>query len=203
MKKVAWTLLFCLLFALCACGEAQPSDGGGEQSGTEIALNKTELTVYIGMDEQLLVSNASGKTVVWKSSDEAVASVEAEGSGAFVKGIEVGTATVTATVEGKTLTCAVTVKESPLFVFLPDGPTGSFKNGRLVLLPNDVATVKAMSEIEFSGTPEWKSSDESVGMVEFQGLIARIKAVARGECTVTVECDGFSASFLLLVGKTA
>lgn len=197
-------LIACMLFAFGGCGEKEtPPPDDNPPSGTVIALNKTELTVFVGSEEQLLLENASGKTAVWESSDKTVATVDAEGTGAFVKGIKAGTATITVTVEEQKLTCTVTVRESPLSVFLPDAPTGSLRNGRLVLIKNGVATVRAMSEIELSGTPKWTSSDESVGTVEYQGLIARVKAVARGECTITVECDGYKASFTLLVGKVA
>ncbi|MBQ4066698.1 MAG: Ig domain-containing protein [Clostridia bacterium] len=55
--------------------------------------------------------NAANKTVIWASSDPAVATVDANGK---VTAVAAGTATITATTEdgGKTATCAVTVSHS-------------------------------------------------------------------------------------------
>ncbi len=201
MKK-KFLLLICLLTALCcmlcACGEVpiDPPDPG-------LTLDRTSLTLMDGGEGQLTVSFQGEKTISWTVSDKSVVSVTADGAKATVKGLKEGTATVTAACDDLTATCTVTVKRSALSVYLPDGPTGSLKNGRLVLVKNGVATVRAMSDTPLTGVPKWSSSDESIGTVESQGLIARVKAVARGVCTITVECDGYSASFTLFVGKTA
>ena len=200
-KKIL--LLFCILTALCcmlcACGETpivDPPDPG-------LTLDQTSLTLWNGEEGRLTVSFEGGKTIAWTSSDESVVSVTADGAKATVKGLKEGTATVTASCGELTATCTVTVKASPLSVFLPDGATGSLKNGRLVLVKNGKATVKALSEVPLKGEAKWTSSDESVGKVEYQGTICIVTAVARGECTITVECDGYRASFTLFVGKTA
>ncbi len=201
MKKRIWiavSLIACMIVCVL------PALGGCDGPKTDIALDKPAVTVYVGEEEQIMLQGASGQTVVWKSSDESVATVEAEGIGAYIKGISAGSTTVTASIGGEeAAVCEVTVKDSPLYVFLPDGGTGSLKNGRLVLLKNGTATVKAISDVPLTGTPEWRSSDESVGTVNYQGLICLVTAVARGECTITVECDGYRASFTLYVGKTA
>ncbi len=204
MKKrvlLLLSLVAALCCLLCACGEGKvpvdPPDSG-------LTLDKTELTLWSGEEVTLTASFEGGKKVTWESSDESVVTLRADGATAGVKALGAGTATVTVSCgDDMTATCAVTVKDSPLSVFLPDGPTGSLKNGRLVLVKNAVATVRAISAAQLSGDPTWTSSDESIATVEYQGLIARVKALARGECTITVECDGYRASFTLFVGKTA
>lgn len=74
-----------------------------------VTLNKTTLTMDIGDEETLTATvapnNATNKTVTWSSDNTAVATV-ANGK---VTAIAAGTATITATADGKSATCAVTV----------------------------------------------------------------------------------------------
>ena len=84
---------------------------------TAIALNKTSTTIYKGATETLTVSytpeNANtGKTVVWSSDKESVATV----TNGVVKGISEGTANITVkTTDDKfSATCAVTVEKAAL-----------------------------------------------------------------------------------------
>ena len=79
---------------------------------SSVSLNKTELTLPRTESYTLVAtinpSDASDKSVTWKSSDESVAKVDANGK---VTALKVGTATITVTtVDGaKTATCEVTV----------------------------------------------------------------------------------------------
>ena len=74
-----------------------------------MALNKAKTTVYVKKTQQLTVNGGTGKTT-WKSSNKKVATVNANG---VVKGIKPGTATITATKNGKKFKCKVTVKWEP------------------------------------------------------------------------------------------
>ena len=62
-------------------------------------------SISVGNGVQLSVTNSSG-TVKWKTSDKKVASVTSKG---YVTGKTAGTATITATVSGVTVSCLVTV----------------------------------------------------------------------------------------------
>lgn len=77
---------------------------------TSATMNKTSLELTVGSTSELSVTikptNATNKTVTWKSSDAKVATV----SNGKVTAIGAGTATITATVDGKTATTKVTVK---------------------------------------------------------------------------------------------
>ena len=78
---------------------------------TGITLNQSSLSLDKGATSQLTAtitpSNATDKTVTWKSSDDSVASVDANG---LVTAKKAGTATITATSSnGKTATATVTV----------------------------------------------------------------------------------------------
>ena len=76
-----------------------------------IALDKSELTLTEGDSTTLyatLTPEGAAGTVSWKSSDEKVATVDSNGT---VTAVAPGTATITATVNGQSATCKVTVEE--------------------------------------------------------------------------------------------
>ena len=81
---------------------------------TDITLNNTTLTLYVGKTAQLTVTvnptNATNQGISWTTSDSTVATVSEAG---LVTAKKVGTATITATSSdgGKTATCAITVKK--------------------------------------------------------------------------------------------
>ena len=82
---------------------------------TEIVLNYTEATIYVGetleLTATLLPENATDQTITWKSSNTKVAAVRRK----IVTGIAEGTAIITAkSNDGVEATCVITVK-------LPDG----------------------------------------------------------------------------------
>ena len=94
------------------------TDAAPEKPLTGISLSATSMRVAPEQSKQLTVNftpaDADGdKTVTWTSSDESVATVDAEGN---VTGVKVGTATITATCGDFTATCEVTVSENPFFV---------------------------------------------------------------------------------------
>ena len=76
-------------------------------SKASLALNKTKDTIICGKSDQLkaTVKGTSSK-VSWRSSDPKIASVDSNGK---VKANMAGTAAITATVNGKSASCAVTV----------------------------------------------------------------------------------------------
>ena len=86
---------------------------------TGVSLNKTDLTLTAGDSEQLTATVAPGdaadKTVIWASSDTAVAMVDESGN---VAAIGEGTATITVTTAdgGKTAVCTVTVRSGGGYV---------------------------------------------------------------------------------------
>ena len=72
-------------------------------------ISKTAASVLVGKAFTLKITGTS-EVPLWKSSDESVASVTAKGE---VTGKTVGTATISAVFQSKTLECEVTVKEDP------------------------------------------------------------------------------------------
>lgn len=75
----------------------------------EIALNHTELTLYVTTGSSLKVT-PEGSAVEWSSSDESVVSVSQKGA---LQALKTGKAVVTAKIGGKRLECTVTVIPLP------------------------------------------------------------------------------------------
>ncbi len=74
---------------------------------TTIKLNKSSASVYVKKSIKLKATvKGTGKKVTWKSSDSKIATVK----NGKVTGVKAGKATITATVNGKSATCKVTVK---------------------------------------------------------------------------------------------
>lgn len=92
---------------VCVCGKQKPVTGVAVES---VTLDKTKLTLEIGGTETLTASvlpdNATDKTVTYTVAPAGVVTVDEDGN---VTAIKDGTATITATANGKTATCSVTV----------------------------------------------------------------------------------------------
>ena len=86
-----------------------PSGGDGDENVT-ISLDATTKALP-RLEEFVLEATVSpsGKTVTWSSSDPTIASVTADGNKVTVKGLKVGTATITAKIGDVIATCEVTV----------------------------------------------------------------------------------------------
>ena len=150
---------------------------------TGVSLNKTSLSLTVGESQSLSAtvspSNASDKSVSWKSSDTSVATVDGSGN---VKAVKAGTAKVTVTTKdgSKTATCNVTVKSSSVAVtsislnkkdlYLSEG-----ESEKLIVTfnPSD-ATNKEVT---------WESDTPSKATVDNNG---NVKAVKAGTATITV-----------------
>ena len=80
---------------------------------TTIKLNKKSMSLYVG-DTGSLKATTTGPAypVSWRSSDSSIATVSGNGKSAVVKGVKAGKCTVTATCNGKSASCTVTVKEA-------------------------------------------------------------------------------------------
>lgn len=112
MKKIlSITLAVLLLIALAACNNHQDDVVHPEA----VILEKEAITLQVGESETLSAVvdlNATDRSVTWSSSDNAIATVDADGK---VTAIAEGTATITVTTNdgGKTATCTVTVTPAP------------------------------------------------------------------------------------------
>ncbi|HIU70937.1 MAG TPA: Ig domain-containing protein [Candidatus Enterosoma merdigallinarum] len=127
---------------------------------TSVSLDKKSIELHVGdKGEQLAATispeNATDKTVSWSSSDATVAKVDQNG---FVTPVKEGTATITATVNGQSATCKVTVEEKKANE--PTKPCTAY-NGKSSSLPETGTTAPATRSLvtkAFSTKTETSSS---------------------------------------------
>ncbi len=106
MKKFAWMLALALPVAatFTSCGD---------DDETSITLNAS--TASVNYDNTIELK-ASEKNAVWSSSDEFIATVDSKG---VVKGHHVGEAIITASKDGASASCKITVNETNHDYVLP------------------------------------------------------------------------------------
>ena len=207
--------MFLVILAGCEKDEPTPTTDPSPTtvSVTGVTLNKASMNLVEGKSEVLSATvspdNATNKAISWKSSDAAVASVDATGK---VTAVKAGSATITVTTTdgSKTATCAVTVtaKEvkvtgitvDPAILEIKEGTTSQLK---VVITPAD-ATSKDIT---------WKSTNTEAATVDGSGLVTalkegktRIVATVTGSeieafCEVTVTPDDALKGIEFTAGK--
>ena len=120
---------------------------------------------------------ASDRAVAWSSSDRSVATVDKAGT---VHGLRPGTATVTATAEGKSGTCAVTVKAKAIGV-----TEVTLDKTELTLTEGETETLTATVRPDNADNRKvtWSSDKTEIATVDGAGMVTAVKA---GEAVVTV-----------------
>ena len=123
---------------------------------------------------------ASDRAVAWSSSDRSVATVDKAGT---VHGLRPGTATVTATAEGKSGTCAVTVKAKAVNV-----TEVTLDKTELTLTEGETETLTATVKPDNADNRKvtWSSDKTEIATVDGAGKVTAVKA---GEAVVTVTTE--------------
>ena len=123
---------------------------------------------------------ASDRAVAWSSSDRSVATVDKAGT---VHGLRPGTATVTATAEGKSGTCAVTVKAKAVNV-----TDVSLDRTELTLTEGEAETLTATVRPDNADNKKvtWSSDKTEIATVDGSG---KVTAVKPGEAVITVTTE--------------
>lgn len=162
-----------------------------------VSLDANEVSLTVGETRTLVATvlpeNATDKSVTWSSSDQTVATVDANGK---VTAVKDGSATITVTtVDGsKTASCAVSV--SPVTatgVEVTPASIGIYVGETQTL----TATVKPTNAA--NKTVTWSSSNTTIATVNSNGVVTGVKAGsvtitatandgsgAKGTCSVTV-----------------
>ena len=155
-------------------------------SVTGVSLDKTSLSMTVGDTQTLTAtvtpSNATDKSVTWKSSNTAVSTVSSSG---VVTAKAAGTATITVTTNdgAKTATCSVTVQAAKVSV------TGvSLNKSSLSMTVGDTETLTA-TVLPSNATDKsvtWSSSNTSVATVSSSGVVT---AKTAGSAMITVKTN--------------
>ena len=155
-------------------------------SVTGVTLNKTSTSIQVGGTETLTATvspkDAANKKVTWKSSNAAIASVDANGK---VTGVKAGEATITVTTEdgGKTATCKVTVSDKEIKV---TGVKLNKSETSLLVGGNETLTATVLPEDATNQNVTWKSDKPEIASVDANGKVTGVKA---GEATITVTTE--------------
>ncbi len=133
----------------------------------------------------------AGRSITWASSNPVAATVNGSG---LVTGAAVGTATITATSEGKSGTATVAVSLVPVASVTVSPATASILVGGTVQL---TATPKDSAGNPLSGRSiTWTSGDPMAGTVNGNGLVT---GVAAGAATITATSEQKSAAVTVAI----
>ena len=141
-----------------------------------------------------LTASGGESSVSFSSSNEAVATVSADGT---VKAVGEGNAVVTAKAGDLTASCSVAVKgteqtdvpaTNTLFLQSSGGLTGQFS-----MDPGETASVKVVGS---SAPVTWSSSDSQIATVDASGIVT---GVSSGSAIITAVVDGQTLTIEVLV----
>ena len=161
---------------------------------TEVLLRATETATLVAT---VLPETTANKGVEWSSSNESVATVSKKG---IVTAISVGEAIITAaTVDGTDLSTTCKVMVVPTFA-----ESVVLNLNEVSLEATETATLVAtvLPELTTDKSVEWSSSDESVAVVDDNGVVT---AISVGEAMITataIDGSGVSATCQVTVVPT-
>ena len=212
MKKKLWivnliaSLVLVFSLGLSACGKTPNTGNGGNNNDdsqtvavTSVTLNKSAITLDIDGTETLTATvkpdNATNKTVSWSSDKPEIASV-VNGTVTAQKG---GAAVITATADGKSATCTVTVNKAT--VTPPDGEVAvtsvTLNKSAITLDINGTETLTATVKPDnaTNNTVSWSSDKPEIASV----ANGTVTAKAEGTAVITATADGVSATCTVTV----
>ena len=143
-----------------------------------LKLSDEVVSLYVDDEYKLEVTKEYIDEVVWTSSNETVATVDANGN---VKAKASGTTVIKVSGGNLEASCTVEVTEDIKILVNGQASIYVFRNSQLT------ATLKG-----YSGKFTFESSDSRIAEVDENGLV---KANAPGEVSIIISCEGFSTDF--------
>ena len=141
-------------FAIRPVYDSSQDDGVAVSS---VSLNKINLTLKVGESETLVATvkpeNATNKTVRWTTSDEHVATVDANGK---VTAVKEGSVTITAKAGDKTASCSVIIENTSVIEAIDLGLSVKWATCNLgAEQPEDYGEYYAWGETETKSSYSW------------------------------------------------
>jgi uncharacterized protein YjdB len=165
-----------------------------------VAISLAQVAVYVGQTVQLGVTVKdvtggvlTGRAVTWSSALPTIATVSSQG---LVTAVAAGTATITATVDGKSTTASVTVALVPVSTVTVTPSTGSLFVGQTLQLS---ASAKDSTGNTLTGRAvTWSSASPTIATVSSQGLVT---AIVAGTVSVTARVEEKTGSTTIQVAR--
>ena len=155
---------------------------------TGITLKKNETILGIGYSETLkydLPSGLNSSNIVWRSSNAKVATVNSSGK---VTAIANGTTIITASINGYTSTCSITVSSN----YIPVNGVSLNKSNLNMTIGSSETIINTISPSNASNKDvTWRSSNTSVATIDQNGKITAKKI---GTTIITASSSGYSAT---------
>jgi len=167
-----------------------------------VTVAPTSASLFVGGTQQLTATTSdasnntlTGRVIVWTSSDATKATVSTTG---LVTAVAVGSATISATSEGKVATSAITVNPPPPVATVTVAPaTATIAVGGSVVL---TATAKDASGNILSGRVfTWSSSNLSIAGGSFVANVQTTTGIGVGTATLTATSEGKSGAATVTV----
>ena len=183
------------ILLITSCGKREETAGV-----SSVAVTPSRIEIIEGgsaaLSAKVSPEAASDRAVAWSSSDRSVATVDKTGT---VQGLKPGTATVTATAEGKSGTCAVTVKAKAVNV-----TEVTLDKTELTLTEGGTETLTATVKPDNADNRKvtWSSDKTEIATVDGAGKVTAVKA-GEAVVTVTTEDGGKTASCKVTVKAKA
>ncbi|HEV8217510.1 MAG TPA: Ig-like domain-containing protein [Gemmatimonadaceae bacterium] len=152
-----------------------------------VAVSPLSANVVVGGTQQLVAvtkdasnNTLSGRIVTWSTSSTAIATVSTAG---VVTGVAPGTATITATSEGKSGTATIFVSQVPVASITVSPSPATVAGTQTIQL---TATVKDQNGVVVTDrTVSWSTNNSSVAMVSPTGLTAVVTGNNTGNVNVS------------------
>jgi uncharacterized protein YjdB len=139
---------------------------------TQISISKSTASIERNQVLNLSATTSNHSDVSWKSSRKSIATIDENGT---VTGIKPGETTITATADGSSVTCKITVRP----------PTITLSQTKITLYRGQ--TVKLSATVSSSVKPTWKTNKKSVALIDGSGTITAVK---HGTANITATVDG-------------
>ncbi len=178
------------------CGSSEPTKPSVTVTTVSVTVGTSQLEVagtQAATAEVRDQNNAivTGKSVTWASSSPAVATVSADG---LITAVAPGTASIIATVDGKSGNASVLVVAPKVVTLTLTPPAGQVFPGQTVVL---VATPKDKNGAALTGrTITWVSGKARVATIDGTGSL---KALAGGSVTITATSEDITTQITVVV----